>query len=54
LLSVDANDQPGRRITYDQFGRATEWKKIDRTKSRGESGADVLVMKKEYHLMGSQ
>jgi hypothetical protein len=52
ICSVDPNNQPGKRITYDQFGRATEWKKIDRTKTRGTTNADKVVMTKQYHLTG--
>jgi len=49
ILSVDANNQPSRRITYDKFGRPVDWHKIARNTSRGT--ADNLVMHKDYHLM---
>ncbi|MBD3393611.1 MAG: hypothetical protein GF410_16465 [Chitinivibrionales bacterium] len=50
MCRVDANNNPGRRITYDGFGRPEKWHKIDVKHHR--PGGDALVMEKAYHLMG--
>ena len=51
-MAVDANNNPGARIVYDDYGQAIEWGKIDKTKSRSDIGYAKIYQKKEYHLMG--
>jgi hypothetical protein len=48
LLTVDANNNPGRKIVYDTFGRPIEWHKVD----KAIPTSTQLMNKKEYHLMG--
>jgi hypothetical protein len=50
ILTVDANNQPGKKVTYDEFGRPAEILKVDVTKNRGIL-ADKIVERKNYHLM---
>jgi hypothetical protein len=47
ILSVDATNKPGKKVAYDDFGRPTEWWKIDVLNPL----QPVLVEEKCYHLM---
>jgi hypothetical protein len=47
ILSVDANNHPGRKVAYDDFGRPAEWWKIDAVNPY----LPKLVEEKCYHLM---
>ena len=47
---VDANNNPGKRITYDGLGRPVKWEKYDLTKKPDDAGYLTQVMKKEYYL----
>lgn len=51
LITVDANNNPGRKITYDGFGRPEKWEKLDLSKLTDAAGYATPVIKKEYHLM---
>jgi len=53
IVSVDANNKPGIKTTYDGFGRPVLFQKYDLTKKSTESGYLTTVEKKEYHLMGT-
>jgi len=48
ILTVDANDNPSKKIVYDNIGRPIEWRKIDKT----NPASTILVQSKSYHLMG--
>ena len=53
IVSVDANNNPSDRITYDGFGRPVKWEKIKNpAKGVGESGFSKVLRTKEYHLQG--
>jgi hypothetical protein len=45
-LSVDANNNPGKRVVYDWFGRVSEIRKVSKT----DITNTTLIEKKEYHL----
>jgi len=45
IISVDANNHPGRKVTYDSFGRPVLWQKLDPV-----AMATLPVQHKEYHL----
>jgi hypothetical protein len=47
VLSVDANNNPGQKVVYDDFDRPIEWYKID----KANPATKTPVQKKEYHLM---
>ena len=47
ILSVDANNNPSQQVVYDNWGRPTEWYKIN-----PNTLARTIRQKKEYHLMG--
>jgi hypothetical protein len=51
LLTVDANDIPSHRLTYDGYGRVVKEERVDRTKSFGDAGYGAVVATKEYHTM---
>lgn len=51
IVSVDANNHPGHKVTYDSFGRAVLWEKIDPTKNLGDAGYALPIQRKEYRLM---
>lgn len=51
ILSIDVNNNPGRRVSYDEFGRPYIWEKLDLTKATDQQGYKTQVMKKEYHFM---
>jgi hypothetical protein len=51
LVSVDANCNPGQKITYDGFQRPISWSKIDKTKSAGDAGYATMLQQKSYSLM---
>ena len=46
VVSVDANNNPGKKVEYDDFGRPVRWYKVD----KNNPSNNVLVQKKEYHL----
>ncbi len=50
ILSVDANNKPGLKVTYDGFGRAVQWDKY----VKGSDGNYTLktVKTQKYHLHG--
>jgi hypothetical protein len=48
ILSVDANNNPGKKVVYDDYGRLSEIVKI----KKDDIEHPVLLEKKEYHLMG--
>ncbi|MBN1759627.1 MAG: hypothetical protein JW863_14970 [Chitinispirillaceae bacterium] len=48
IISIDANNNPGKKVEYDGFGRPVRWYKFDKTNPSNLT----LVQKKEYHLMG--
>lgn len=50
IVNVCANNKPGRKITYDNFGRPIKWDKIDPSKSVGESDYATTVQRKTYHI----
>ena len=52
VISIDANNNPGRRVCYDDFGRPVEWEKLDLSKRTDEAGYATPVSKKEYRLAG--
>jgi hypothetical protein len=49
IQSVDANNKPGLKVTYDGFGRAVQWDKY----VKGSDGSYTLktVKKQKYYLM---
>ncbi len=51
IISIDANNNPSKRITYDGFGRPVKWEKLDLSKGTGESGYTTTVMTKEYNFL---
>lgn len=50
VLSVDANNNPGQKVVYDDFGRPKEWYKIDKT----NPSTKTKVQSKVYHLVGEE
>lgn len=48
ILSIDENNKPGLRISYDGFGRPILWEKINPQFSVGETGFAVTVKEKNY------
>jgi hypothetical protein len=47
ILSIDANNNPGKKVEYDDFGRPVRWYKIN-----NKNPFDVtLLQEKEYRLM---
>lgn len=48
VITLDNNNNPGRKINYDQFGRPIEWRRIDKS----DPATEQLLVEKEYHLMG--
>jgi hypothetical protein len=47
IISVDANNNPGQKVEYDDFGRPVAWYKVDKT----NPAVKTLLQSKEYHLM---
>lgn len=52
IINVDANNNPGQRITYDGFERPVKWEKIDPSKSSGDVGFTILLQEKRYFFQG--
>jgi len=51
LMTIDANNNPSNRASYDGFGRMKKLEKItNTTKSVGENGFSKVLQTKEYHL----
>lgn len=51
MVTVDANNNPGERVTYDPFGRPELWEKLDLSKSTTEQGYATPKIKRKYFLM---
>jgi hypothetical protein len=50
IISLDANDCPGKRLTFDSFGRPIKWEKIDPSKVPGDVGFAKLLQERTYHF----
>ena len=49
---MTANNKPGHRVTYDEYGRPYLWEKLDLTKATSHVDYAKKVQEKEYHLRG--
>jgi hypothetical protein len=48
ILSVDANNHPGQKVTYDSFGRPVRWHKLNLKEVPGTAGFATLLQEKSY------
>ena len=46
ILSVNENNNPGKKVTYDNFGRPVNWNKVDKN-----SAGTTMTEEKKYSLM---
>jgi hypothetical protein len=47
IICVDANNNPGQKVEYDEFGRPVRWYKFNKMTTD-----KTLLQEKEYHLRG--
>ena len=52
MLTVDANNNPSRFMTFDEFGRQSKTYKINKTKSIDDENTRTPAQGWQYHLMG--
>ncbi|HAJ80574.1 MAG TPA: hypothetical protein DCO75_12485, partial [Fibrobacteres bacterium] len=48
ILTVGTDNNPGKKVVYDDFGRPVKWYKVD----KHNPANNTIVQQKEYHLMG--
>jgi hypothetical protein len=48
ILTVGTDNNPGKKVVYDDFGRPVKWYKVDKSNPAN----NTIVQQKEYHLMG--